>query len=103
TISRKPCRGPESFLFWTCSPLEPWRHGQPDRRRLGLPLVSVVVQSSPDVWTAGRRGAWRRSLSLERPPHRRCSWAAEEDARSGVGWVIREVWLSRPSRVATAP
>jgi len=50
-ISPDPGRGSESFLFWTCTPLQPSRHGQPDRRRLGVPLLNVTVQRSADPLT----------------------------------------------------
>ena len=46
-VSPEPGRRSESFLLWTCNPLKPWRRGQPDRRRLGLPLVSVAVLPGP--------------------------------------------------------
>jgi len=44
-----PRRGSESLLFWTCSPFAPRMRDRPDRRRLGLPLVSVGIQSIGDV------------------------------------------------------
>jgi hypothetical protein len=54
-IPPEPNRDSESFLFWICSPLEPSRLGQPDRRRLGLPLVSVALQPSEDVLSPAAR------------------------------------------------
>jgi hypothetical protein len=48
-IPPEPHRECDSLVFWTCSPLEPSKRGQRDRRRLGLPLVSVTIQSSADV------------------------------------------------------
>ncbi len=38
---------PVQLLVWVCDPLIPARHGSPDDRRLGLPLVAVEVRPKP--------------------------------------------------------
>ena len=53
TISPEPSRAPESFLFWTCRPLTPSGQGEPDPRRLGLPLVGVSLVAEREAAVLG--------------------------------------------------